>query len=178
MPLHTGEMGTKQTILATIGYESTNLADFIATLLASSVTRLIDIRELAISRRRGFAKKALSAALADAGIDYVHLRGLGDPKEGREAARAGDVARFQSVFTRHMRTEIAQADLGTAASLVAEGGACLMCFERDHSTCHRTIVAHTLSDTIPVTIRHLSVSTGFANSRPHVGVREIAEERA
>lgn len=171
-------MRTNRVALATIGYESADLADFIATLLAFSITRLIDVRELAISRRRGFAKKALSAALADAGIDYVHLRGLGDPKEGREAARTGDVARFQSVFTRHMRTEIAQAALGTAASLVAEGGACLMCFERDHLACHRTIVAQALSGTIPVTTHHLSVSNGFANSRPHIGVREITEKRA
>lgn len=171
-------MKTKRTTLATIGYETADLADFIATLRAASVTRLIDVRELAISRRKGFAKRALSAALADAGIDYIHLRGLGDPKEGRQAARAGDVVRFRGVFARHMRTEVARADLRRAADLVAEGGACLMCFERDHSACHRTIVAQALSDTIPATIRHLGVSAGFASSRPHIGGREVAEERA
>lgn len=171
-------MGTERKILATIGYEAADLADFIATLRAASVTCLIDIRELAISRRRGFAKRALSAALTDAGIGYVHLRGLGDPKAGRQAARAGDAARFRHVFTRHMRTEIAQVDLRRAADLVAEGGACLMCFERDHSACHRTIVAQALSDTVPATIRHLGVSIGLASSRPRVGVRESAQERA
>src|SRR3954453_21108705 len=86
-------MGTKSTILTTIGYEAAELDDFVATLLAAGITRLIDVRELPISRRRGFAKRALSEALADAGIVYVHLRGLGDPKEGREAARVGDLVR-------------------------------------------------------------------------------------
>jgi uncharacterized protein (DUF488 family) len=86
-------MGIKQTILATIGYEGADVDDFVATLRSAGIRRLIDVRELAISRRRGFAKRALSGALADADIEYVHLRGLGDPKEagrlrGPETTRA------------------------------------------------------------------------------------------
>lgn len=176
-PFHTDEMRTEPTIVATIGYESADLADFIATLRAASVTRLIDVRELAISRRKGFSKRALSGALAQTGIEYVHLRGLGDPKAGRTAAKAGDVARFRRVFTRHMETEIAQADLRTAARLATEGGACLMCYERDHAACHRTIVAEALSDMFPATILHLGVCVGRAITNLSVGQPEIEEER-
>lgn len=156
----------RTTTLATIGYEAANLADFIATLRQADIGRLIDVRELAISRRKGFAKRALSEALANAGIEYVHLRGLGDPKEGREAARAGDVARFRKVFRSHMTTDAAQADLRTATRLVEEGGACLMCYERDHTTCHRSIIATVISGNIPAVLRHLGVTEGLASRCP------------
>jgi uncharacterized protein (DUF488 family) len=101
-------MGTEQTILATIGYEGADLDDFVATLRSAGIRRLIDFRELAISRGRGFTKRALSVALADADMEYVHLRGLGE--EGREAARAGDYTRFKKVFGGHLKTETAQVD--------------------------------------------------------------------
>jgi uncharacterized protein (DUF488 family) len=151
--------------LATIGYESANLADFIHTLHGAGVTCLIDVRELPISRRKGFAKRALSEGLEDAGIEYIHLRGLGDPKEGREAARAGDMTRFKRVFTAHMKTSVAQSDLRRAAELVSGGAACLMCYERDHATCHRSIVAKAISDILPVTILHLNVNVGPSDRR-------------
>jgi len=168
-------MGIKRTAFATIGYEAASLADFIATLEDAGIKRLIDIRELPISRRKGFAKRALSEALAEADISYVHLRGLGDPKEGREAARAGDVSRFKRVFTSHMATDAAQADLCTAVSLVEAGGACLMCYERDHSACHRTIVAQAISASLPTQIHHLSVRAGLGSRSQRPRQMELLE---
>ncbi len=161
-------MGTSRTNLITIGYEAADLAEFVAALRAAAVTRLIDVRQIAISRRPGFAKKALTAALSDADIDYVHLKGLGDPKEGRMAARTGDDGRFRRVFSAHMRTEAAQVDLAKAVELVSQGGACLMCYERDHSTCHRTIVAQAISDIFSVSIRHIGVRPVRANNHNQV----------
>jgi uncharacterized protein (DUF488 family) len=156
-------------ILATIGYEASDLPDFIATLRAAGISRLIDVRELPISRRRGFAKTALSAALGAEGIDYVHLRGLGDPKEGREAARAGDYARFRKVFGGHMNTKVAQDALRTAVRLVEDGGACLMCYERDHTGCHRTMVADAISSSLTAKIRHLGVRSGIGKRPRELG---------
>jgi uncharacterized protein (DUF488 family) len=172
-------MATNRTTLATIGYESADLADFIATLKQAGISRLIDVRELPISRRKGFAKKALSEALTLAGIEYVHLRGLGDPKKGREAARAGNIAQFKLAFGRHMKSERAQADLQSAVRYVSEGGACLMCFERDHTTCHRTIVAKSISRMIDANVHHLGVKHGFGRyfkTGSHLG--PVAETRA
>ena len=163
-------------LLSTIGYEAADLDDFIATLRSAGVRRVIDVRELAISRRKGFAKRALTEALENAGIRYVHLRGLGDPKEGRDAARAGDTPRFRRVFLAHMTTAVAQTDLQRASTLAAEGGACLLCYERDHSACHRSFVASALSDRLPIRIRHLGVRVGAK----HIRQQEFAysEERA
>ncbi|MFC0386773.1 DUF488 domain-containing protein [Muricoccus vinaceus] len=150
--------------LATIGYEGVVLDAFIAALHEAGIKRLLDVRELPLSRRRGFSKTGLSLALTGAGIEYVHLRGLGDPKEGRDAARSGDMVRFRRVFGRHMRSPEAKADLAVAAELVAGGNTCLMCFERNHADCHRNIVAEAISATLPVSIRHLRVAS--ASSEP------------
>ena len=73
----------------TIGYEATTMGDFIAALQEAGVERVIDVRALPLSRRPGFSKSPLKAALVEAGIDYVHLKALGTPSEGRSAARAG-----------------------------------------------------------------------------------------
>lgn len=148
--------------MTTIGYEGALLDDFIATLKSSSIRTLIDVRELPISRRKGFAKKALSTALDAADIRYLHLKGLGDPKPGREAARAGDLTGFLKVFRAHMLTSAAQSDLAVAATNVASGGVCLMCFERDHAACHRTLVAEAIHATVRVQIRHVGVRSGLA----------------
>ncbi|OYQ32969.1 hypothetical protein CHU95_19050 [Niveispirillum lacus] len=164
--------------LATIGYESADIADFIATLKTASVERIIDIRELPISRRKGFAKKALSEALADAGIEYIHLRGLGDPKAGREAARAGDYKKFKDIFNEHMKSVAAQRDLSLAVQHVEKGGACLLCYERSHSECHRSIVAEAISDKITVPIFHLGVRHGLSRQVRNVHSTWISEKRA
>jgi uncharacterized protein (DUF488 family) len=172
-----GDMKTNRTILVTIGYEATDLSDFVATLREARICCLIDIRELPMSRRKGFAKRALSRALARAGIKYVHLRGLGDPKEGRDAARAGDYVRFRRVFARHMMSATAQADLRKAAQLVAQGGACLMCYERDHAACHRSTVAKAISDILDVRISHLGVREGAGRLREQHEQFELDAER-
>jgi uncharacterized protein (DUF488 family) len=152
-------------MLATIGYEGSSLDDFLATLTTAHVRTLIDVRELPISRRAGFAKKALSAALAGAGIEYVHLKGLGDPKPGREAARANDHKKFLSIYTAHLKTAAARGDLAEAVTLSENGGACLMCYERDPKTCHRRLVADEISAITGSVVRHLGVKDGVVSGK-------------
>lgn len=176
--LHTEHVGTRCTILTTIGYEAADQADFVATLRRAGISRVIDVRELPISRRKGFTKRALSEALAAEGIAYTHLRGLGDPKEGRDAARAGDIARFQRLFATHMATDHAQTDLREAVRLVDEGGACLLCYERDHTACHRSIVAEAIASKLETRIDHLRVGAGLGRKNRRDGYLELAEAGA
>src|SRR5690606_36828783 len=97
------------------------------------------------------------ANLAGAGIDYLHLRGLGTPAEGRAAARAGDFDTLRRVFTEHLATPEAHAGLATLADLVAAGRrVCLMCYEADPAHCHRTMVADALGALLPVRVEHLA----------------------
>lgn len=150
------------TPIATIGYEGCDLDDFIATLRKAGIDILLDVREIAGSRRKGFSKTALSEALEASGIHYIHLRGLGDPEPGREAARNGEIKKFERIFTDHMKTDRAQEDLFQATELAKDNSVCLLCFERDHNHCHRKIVAVELSAILDRDIRHLGVPQGIA----------------
>src|ERR1035437_2802635 len=105
--------------IATIGYEGSTIDDFVVALLHVSIDVLIDVRDLPLSRKKGFSKNQLAGALAAAGIEYVHLRGLGDPRAGRQAARAGNYREFQTIFNRHMKTEAALRDIDIAPASCA-----------------------------------------------------------
>lgn len=159
--------------LATIGYEGADLSDFIATLRTVNVSTVVDVRELPMSRRKGFSKNALRSALEEAGIEYVHLRGLGDPKEGRDAARSGDRAKFLKIFKSHMKTDAAKNDLITVTEIAASSNACLLCYERDPKECHRSLVATAIAGRIDVKVKHLGVRKGLAingyRDRPRKG---------
>lgn len=148
--------------LATIGYEGSSIDDFLATLVKAGVTMLVDIREVAGSRRKGFSKGALSDAVGTVGIEYVHLRGLGDPKEGRDAARNGEIEKFKRIFSKHLESMYAQEDMQRAAEIASENFICLMCYERDPNTCHRKLVANRLASIIESDILHLGVHEGTA----------------
>lgn len=151
-------------MLATIGYEKASLDDFVATLKVAGVDLLVDIRDRAQSRRKGFSKTALSEALNEAGLDYLHLRELGDPKEGREAARAGDFKKFRQIFDAVIQKEDAVDALQKITELMSSKSVCLMCYERDYKTCHRKIVADKLVDVSGQKVRHLGVRHGQARS--------------
>ncbi len=146
-------------ILATIGYERAAMADFLATLRLAGVRVLVDVRAVAASRRKGFSKTALAASLAAACIDYVHLQALGNPKPGRDAARAGDIETYLKIYTLHLQSEAAQAALDEAANIAAAGGACLMCYERDAAGCHRSMVATELRKRDEFEVADLTVET-------------------
>lgn len=144
-------------MLATIGYEGSDLNDFLSTLSASNVTLLIDIRERAQSRRKGFSKTALSERLALDGIKYMHVRALGDPKSGRDAARAGKMDEFRRVYRRVIESKEGISALERISSLMSCERVCLLCYERDFRDCHRAIVSQKLADIWGVPIRHLEV---------------------
>jgi uncharacterized protein (DUF488 family) len=155
--------------LATLGYEGASQADFIATLRKAGVTVVVDVRELPLSRRKGFSKTALAKGLASADIKYRHFRDLGDPKPGREAARAGHFADFKRIYLRHIKTAAAQIALAELLEIVVGNNACLLCYERDPNHCHRTIVANELADRSGVGVVHLGVRAGAAeNDKPKV----------
>ncbi len=128
------------TTIFTIGYEATTMADFLAALQAAGVRRVIDVRALPSSRRPGFSKTPLAASLAEAGIGYVHLRALGTPKRGRDAAKKGDVATLRAVYDEQLELPEAQAAAAQMLDLAEETPSALLCYERDPCHCHRTLL--------------------------------------
>jgi uncharacterized protein (DUF488 family) len=124
----------------TIGYEGATMAEFLATLTTAGVKRVIDVRALPLSRRPGFSKSSLAAELAGVGIDYVHLKPLGTPKLGRDAAKKGDRATLEAVYAGQLELPEAQAAAARMRDLAAEMPSALLCFERDPDMCHRTLL--------------------------------------
>lgn len=151
--------------LYTIGYEGVRIEDFVLTLLNAGVELLVDVRDVPISRKRGFSKTILRETLEANGIRYVHLKGLGDPKPGREAARAGDTKLFKRIFNAHLKSVTAQLDLGVARALSQDARVCLMCFERQHCECHRSIVAEHVSHSTGSVINNLRVEPNSKHGR-------------
>jgi uncharacterized protein (DUF488 family) len=140
----------------TIGYEGTTMQAFLAVLTAAKVELLVDVRALASSRRPGFAKTALTANLATIGIDYVHLRRLGTPADGRAAAHAGRHAEMHRIFAAYLATEPAQEELELLISLVNSGRRLvLLCFEADPVHCHRSLVAEALAARAKIRVDNL-----------------------
>lgn len=134
----------------TIGYEGRSPRAFIDCLLASHVQRVVDVRELPLSRRRGFSKTALAAQLAEAGIEYVHVRAAGNPFRHDTAP----VERLLARFRHHVSTKPgALASLGRA---IAGAHSVLLCFEADPACCHRSVLADLLArETDGLRVRHL-----------------------
>lgn len=140
----------------TIGYERVGVGDFIAALKAAKVKMLVDVREIANSRRAGFSKHVLAASLAEGGILYLHMKALGTPKAGRQAARRGDTATMQRLFEARLVEPESQLALAETAELAGKSRVCLMCLEHDWRLCHRTIVARHLQAEFGVKPTHLS----------------------
>ena len=131
--------------LFTVGYEARTQAEFLDVLTSAGVTQVIDVRAVAASRRPGFSKTGLAAALREVGIDYLHLRALGTPKEGREAARKGDTPRMLAIYAHQLATPEAALALEQARSAVRERPSALLCFEREAVHCHRSAIAELLA---------------------------------
>jgi uncharacterized protein (DUF488 family) len=136
------------TTLFTIGYEQhRSPASLIDALRDAGVRRLVDVRELPLSRRRGFSKTSLAAALDEAAIEYEHVRALGNPKPYRELYRAGRVSEGVERYRAHLHNGSYPALIALGETL-ADSATCLLCFEAAHEVCHRSVIVDALEDRI------------------------------
>jgi uncharacterized protein (DUF488 family) len=139
----------------TIGYERASSDALLSALKAAGIQVLMDVRDLPLSRRAGFSKSTLRASLEAAGIEYVHLKGLGTPKEGRLAARRGDMPLFWSIVEERMGTPEAEFDLLRAVEIARGKRSALLCFEADPHVCHRQRVADALAERFGFGVEHI-----------------------
>ena len=148
---------TKAKKFFTIGYEQTPAKSVLDELEQAGVKMLVDVRAVASSRRPGFSKSQLAAGLDERGISYVHLRGLGTPKEGRLAARAGQYETLQKIYAKHLKTPQAKEELDELSALVKKTGpVCILCYERDHLHCHRRWIAEIIEERDDVRVDNLA----------------------
>lgn len=143
--------------LFTIGYEQAKSEAVIGELKRAGVGLVVDTRAVAASRRPGFSKRQLAAGLDDAGIGYLHLQKLGTPKEGRDAARSGNLTKLFDIYERHLATPEANEQLDELAALARSGRpVCLLCYERDVAQCHRRRIAELVCERTGIDVRHLA----------------------
>jgi uncharacterized protein (DUF488 family) len=150
-------MARKTNKLFTIGYEQTPSKAVLDELEQAGVKLLVDVRAVAASRRPGFSKNQLAAGLDERGISYLHLRGLGTPKDGREAARSGQFDALHKIYARHLKTPQAREELDELSALVRQAGpVCILCYERDHRECHRQWIAEIIEERDGVKVENLA----------------------
>ncbi len=146
-----------KTKLFTIGYEQTPQRAVLDELQSAGVKLLVDVRAVTSSRRPGFSKNQLASGLDERGIAYVHLKALGTPKEGRQAARSGNYTELEKVYSAHLKKPEAQHELDELSVLVKKAGpVCLLCYERDHRHCHRQMIAEIIEERDGVKIENLA----------------------
>lgn len=144
--------------LFTIGYEKARLADVVAALRGAGVATLIDVRDRPISRRPGFSKRQLAAAVEEAGMRYLHLQALGTPPEGREAGRRREWPLFWNIVEQKLATAEAELALQQAADVARDNPSCLLCYEADWRGCHRRRVAEILAQRHGFAVQHLGAA--------------------
>jgi hypothetical protein len=143
--------------VGSVGYERHRQAAAFASLLRrAQVERLIDVRELPISRRRGYAKTALSQALAAEGIEYVHMRALGNPKPFRDLYKSGRVREGRAAYESHLLNERVDA-LRELVPLLEERRSVLMCVEHDAAICHRDVIFDALREEMGLQLEVIDV---------------------
>lgn len=157
--------------LFTIGYEQTPSKAVLDELENAGVKLLVDVRAVTSSRRPGFSKNQLAAGLDERGIAYVHLKGLGTPKEGRLAARSGKYDELHRIFAKHLKTAQAKEELDELSALAKKAGpVCLLCYERSHEHCHRRWIAEIIEERDGVKVENLE-----ARQIPGLVLRTIPE---
>lgn len=124
----------------TVGYEQATQTALVDVLRDAGVELLADIRYLPLSRRPGFSKNSLKAAVEEAGIAYAHFRHLGTPAEGRAAAKRGDHAELERVYAGQLELPEAIAQMAELRALAEEKTVALLCYERRAAECHRSLL--------------------------------------
>lgn len=141
--------------LSTIGYEGKTLAEFLDELKAAGVALLVDVRAVAASRRPGFSKTALGNALREQGIDYLHLRPLGTPAAGREAARKGRIAEMRTIYAEQLETPEALLAMEQLLAQAGERHVALLCYEKEAPCCHRAMLAERMLERADFEVRNI-----------------------
>lgn len=141
----------------TIGYEGLDIDTFMSLLSKHGIETVVDIRELPLSRKPGFSKKALTNVLNLSGLEYLHVVELGCPKLVRDRYREdGNWKRYCEGFLAHLKNQ--ESSIAELSDLVMASNCALLCFEADYNFCHRSMVADAISNRCGVKIKHISSS--------------------
>lgn len=147
----------------TIGYEGLDIDIFMSLLAEHGIETVVDIRELPLSRKPGFSKKALASVLNLSGREYIHMVDLGCPKHVRDRYREdGNWERYTEEFLKHLQTQ--KAVIAELSDLASSSNCALLCYEADFNFCHRSMVASAVHDFCGADVQHIKATdTRIAN---------------
>lgn len=147
----------------TIGYEGLDIDAFMSLLAEHGIDTVVDIRELPLSRKPGFSKKALASVLNFSGLEYVHMVDLGCPKPVRDRYREdGNWKRYTDGFLKHLKTQ--EAAIAELSELVGSSNCALLCYEADFNFCHRSMVAKAVRDHCGADVQHIKAADARTTS--------------
>lgn len=163
--------GDSKMTVFTIGYEGIDIDAFVSLLSEHGIETVVDIRELPLSRKPGFSKRALGNVLNLSGYEYLHMAALGCPKPVRERYRDdSNWARYTEGFLAHLKTQ--ENAIAELAGLVASSNCALMCYEADYNFCHRSLVANAIRDYSSAGIQHIKAK-GARTMSPVASARVV-----
>lgn len=145
-------------MLYTFGYEGLSIDDFISRLREVGIKTIIDVRELPLSRKKGFSKRSFAEILHKAGIAYAHMPALGCPKDIRNTYKLNsDWSEYKLNFNRYLESQISA--IAELAKISSSTSACLVCFEADYNLCHRSLIAKKCQNISGVNVTHVTAKT-------------------
>lgn len=142
--------------LFTMGYEGREIDEFVERLKQYDISCLIDVREMPLSRKKGFSKSALGERLQQEHIEYIHIKALGCPSPIRNKVKAdGDYDWFFKAYSEYLSDNMEV--VAGLREYISNGNVCLMCYERSHEECHRSVVANKIKEYYGkgVQVRHI-----------------------
>lgn len=142
----------------TIGYEGSDIEQFVATLKKNKIKSLIDIRKNPVSRKKGFSKNKLAQALVPEGIRYFHFGELGVPSAWRKEAKAEIITR-EKMFKKYSKEILpgSQEKIDEIIQIAKKGRAVLLCYEKDAHDCHRHYLTEKMSKQIDLQVIDLEI---------------------
>lgn len=154
---YTASRPSSMMTIFTIGYEGLHIDTFMSLLAEHGIETVVDIRELPLSRKRGFSKKALASTLNLSGLEYVHMVDLGCPRPVRDRYRAdGNWKHYTDGFLKYLKTQ--KAAIADLSDLVNSSNCALLCYEADFNFCHRSMVANAVREHCGADVEHISVA--------------------
>jgi uncharacterized protein (DUF488 family) len=148
-------MSTPRSIF-TIGHSTRSADEFLRLLRAHGISGIADVRTVPRSRRHPhFSSESLSAFLADHGIAYLHLPGLGGlRKPRRDSPNGGWKNEGFRGYADHMQSSAFAEGLATLRAFAADHDVAVMCAEARWWQCHRQLIADALV-AVGVDVRHI-----------------------
>lgn len=133
-------------VVYTLGHSTRPLDAFIAMLKAHAITRIVDVRTVPRSRHNPqFDRDTLPSSLADEGIGYEHVPGLGGfrrPHEGSLNTGWRNLS-FRG-YADYMQTPAFAEQLAELIVKARHERIALMCAEAVPWRCHRSLIADAL----------------------------------